>query len=92
MARWQLPEDYQIILKEYNNASYTGEQQKLIRLLTYCKKFSKHLFNNREYESLLINNPLKSVGATAIDMESSLAEITSKLDNIQDLAQAINRY
>ncbi|MGR9100062.1 MAG: HDOD domain-containing protein [Gammaproteobacteria bacterium] len=91
LNHWRLPEVYQIILREMANRNYNGEYKKFIALSTESHRISRHLYRFREYESLLTRNALSTIGLSQIDYEATLAEVTGKLDDICDLARAINR-
>ena len=90
LKRWQLPEIYQTAIQQYTSPEYQGSTLALIKLLRICSRFSKHLYREREIETILVDEVLNDMGLSGKELESVLDGVLHKLDDLNELAITIS--
>ncbi len=86
LKHWQLPECYQIILREFANSDYQGENAAIIRLLKICSSTAAYLTLHRDADAMALGSEFTVYGIKQDLIYKIINGLLEKLDEVSDLA------
>jgi len=86
LETWNLPEIYQIALKELYQPSFDGKEKRLILLLELSKKISTYLCVQTEEEIPDFLSLLEPLSLTKKQLNKVVSDVIQKKDGIKELA------
>ncbi len=89
LNKWQLPQVYQTIVKNFRLADFEGEEKQLILLLELSHWISNHIVNQNEALPD-ISHYLQQLSIPKNIFDSVIQDVTENKDNITELASVIS--
>jgi HD-like signal output (HDOD) protein len=89
LAHWHLPSIYVTAIKEFKNSGYSGEEKKMIDLLSLCFALAKKILSDQHEELPPLIKKLESFGLSAAGVQQVINQVFARKDNIYAAALAI---
>jgi len=89
LSRWQLPQVYRIVLKEFRNKDFVGNEKKMIVLLELSSSLSHYIISDKEDEIPEFSEIMQELSLSKKFLKTVKEDIINNKDNIYELAIAI---
>jgi len=89
LARWQLPEVYRVVLKEFRNKNFSGKERKMIELLEFSHWLGAHVISDKEDQVIDLSDMMQALALPKKDLDKVVEDINNNKDNINELAIVI---
>ena len=89
LSRWQLPEVYRVVLKEFRNKNFTGNERKMIELLEVSHWLGAYILSDTEDEIANLSDKMQALALPKKILDKVIEDITNNKDNINELAIVI---
>jgi HD-like signal output (HDOD) protein len=89
LKRWQLPEVYRIVLKEFRNENFVGKERKMIELLELSHWLGAYILSDKEDEMPELSDMMQALALSKQNLEKVIEDIANNKDNINELAIVI---
>jgi len=90
LQRWQLPEIYQTVLKQFNNRKYQGQEQHLLELLRIASELAEQIYLSRSVEDQHLHRVGKIFTINEALLRPVITNVLEKLDDLNELAITIS--
>lgn len=90
LQRWQLPEIYQTVLKQFNNRKYQGQEQHLLELLRIASELAEQIYLSRSVEDQHLHRVGKIFNINEALLRPVITNVLEKLDDLNELAITIS--
>lgn len=89
LRKWQLPEVYRVVLKEFRNKNFTGNERKMIELLEVSHWLGAYILSDTEEEIVDLSDRMQALALPKKKLDKVIEDITNNKDNINELAIVI---
>ena len=90
LARWKLPETYQIVISKFRSTEFNGKERGLIKLLQLSHLIGSYVVNDKYEDLPEVMASIDTLSMPESLIESVVTEMASKNENIRGLAALIS--
>ncbi len=90
LERWQLPEIYQTVVKQFRQSGFDGKEKKLVELLELSHWVGAYIVTEKDEQMPEFSELLNKLTLSKEILENCIAEMVSDKDKVTEMAKLIS--